>query len=147
MMKKMWIGLALLGATGCGGFQLSPVTPANGPGSVKASMPISNVTVKISPSMEQDQQQVLNRHGVPAEIQRVLGISLGAGQPGGASVQVLLTSIRHSSFGPSRMHSTTTVVGPDGAVMKTFEAESVSMRSKALARVAQDHVQRLADGV
>jgi hypothetical protein len=140
--------VALLALTGCGGFTLSPVSPAAGvPGSVRATMPITAVNVSVAPEMNADQQQVLAKYRVAAEMQRVLGLSLNAGQPGGATVNVVLTSIRHSSFGPSRMHSTTTVVGPDQGVLKTFEAESVTMRSKALKRVAQDHVQKVADGV
>lgn len=145
--QTMMAVVTLAMVTGCGGFTLSPVSPAGVPGSVAATMPISAVTVSIAPEMNADQQQVLNRYMVPAEMERVLGLSLNAGQPGGATVNVVLTSIRHSNFGPSRMHSTTTVVGPDGSVLKTFEAESVSMRSKALKRVAQDHVQKVADGV
>ncbi len=146
MMLHAVVGLAVL--AGCGGFALDPVSPANVPGSVRATMPISAVSVSVSPQMEADQQQVLARYKVDGEMQRVLSLSLNAnGQPGGATVNVVLTSIRHSAFGPSRMHSSTTVVGPDGAVLKTFEAESVSMRSKALKRVAQDHVQKVADGV
>lgn len=146
MMLQAMVGLVVL--AGCGGFTLNPVSPANVPGSVRATMPISAVSVSVSPQMEADQQQVLARYKVDGEMQRVLAMSLNAnGQPGGATVNVVLTSIRHSAFGPSRMHSSTTVVGPDGSVLKTFEAESVSMRSKALKRVAQDHVQKLADGV
>lgn len=145
MILKAAVALAVL--SGCGGFALNPVSPASVPGSVAATMPITAVDVTVAPEMNADQQQVLDRYQVPAEMQRVLGLSLNAGQPGGATVNVVLTSIRHSNFGPSRMHSTTTVLGPDGAVLKTFEAESVSMRSKALKRVAQDHVQKIADGV
>jgi hypothetical protein len=141
----LFAGLVFL--AGCGGFRLNPVSPANIPGSVRATMPITAVSVSISPAMDAGQARVLNKYQVAPEMQRVLGISLGAGQPGGATVNVQLTAIRHSSWGPSRMHSQTTVLGPDGAVLKSFEAESVTMRSKAIKRVAQDHVQKLADGV
>jgi len=140
------MALVLLG--GCGGFTLRPVSPANVPGSVAATMPITTVTVSVAPEMNADQQRVLAKYQVDAEMERVLNMSLNAtGQQGGATVNVVLTSIRHSTFGPSRMHSTTTVLGPDGAVLKTFESESVSMRSKALKPVAQDHVQQVADRV
>jgi len=132
---------------GCGGFQLNPVAPANIPGSVSANMPISAVSVTVSPTMDARQAAVLNKYQVAPEMERVLSLSLGAGQPGGATVNVAVTSIRYSNWGPSRMHCQTTVLGPDGAVLKTFETESVTMRSKALKRVAQDQVQQLADGV
>ena len=140
------LSLALL-LGGCGGFQLRPVAPATMPGSVWAAMPISALEVRIDPAMNLDQQHVLGRYRVAEEMERVLGLSVGVGQPGGATVQVVLTSIRHSNFGPSRMQSRTTVTGPDGQVLNVFEAESISMRSKALKLVAQDHVQKIADAI
>jgi len=145
---KLQAMVVLAVLAGCGGFTLRPVSPAaNVPGSVMATMPISAVNVSVAPEMDADQQRVLAKFQVAAEMQRVLSLSLNAGQPGGATVNVVLTSIRHSNFGPSRMHSTTTIVGPDGGVLKSYEAESVSMRSKALKLVAQDHVQQVADRV
>ena len=145
-LRSALLASALLLAA-CGSFQLDPVTPSNPPGSLRDSMPISAVSVQVSPAMEPDQQRVLAKYAAAAEMERVLGLSLRAGQPGGATVTVTLESIRFSSFGPSRMHSVTHVVGLDGAVMKSFESESVSMQSKALERVAQDHVQKIADGI
>ena len=148
MKRAVLSGLVMVVLAGCGGFRLNPVSPVNIPGSVRASMPIAAVRVEISPGMDDGQARVLEKYQVAPEMERVLTMSLGANKaPNGAVVNVVLTSIRHSSFGPSRMHSSTTVVGPDGAVLKSFEAESFSMRSKALERVAQDHVQKLADGV
>ncbi len=139
------VGLVLL--AGCGGFVLDPVAPASIPGSVAANMPITAVTVVESPALNAKQVRVLQKYQVAMEMERVLGLSLNAGQPGGATVNVVITSVRWSNYGPSRMHSQTTVVGPDGAVLKTFESESVTMRSKALRPVAQDQVQQIADRI
>ncbi|MBO6938435.1 MAG: hypothetical protein JJ863_25935 [Deltaproteobacteria bacterium] len=139
--------LALVLLAGCGGFRLAPVTPASMPGSVAANMPISVVTVSESPALDAKMVRVLQKYQVAPEMERVLALSLGTGQPGGATVNVVITSIRWSNWGPSRMHTQTTVVGPDGAVLKTFETESVTMRSKAIKPVAQDTVQQVADRV
>jgi len=139
--------VALVLLAGCGGFRLNPVAPASAPGSVAATMPISAVTVTESPALDAKQVRVLQKYQVAPEMQRVLGLSLNAGQPGGATVNVVITSIRWSNWGPSRMHTQITVVGPDGAVLKTFETESVTMRSKAIRPVAQDTVQQIADRV
>ena len=139
--------VALVLLAGCGGFRLNPVAPVNMPGSVAANMPITAITVTESPTLDAKQVKVLRKYQVAPEMQRVLGLSMNAGQPGGATVNVVITSIRWSNWGPSRMHTQTTVVGPDGAVLKTFETESVTMRSKAIKPVAQDTVQQIADRI
>lgn len=134
---------------GCGGgFHLDPVTPQGGPSSVLGRMPVSMVTVSVDPTMADDQRRVLEKFKAPAEIERVLGLSLGAtGTPGGAVVMVNLTSLRYSRWGPTRMHGTTTVTGPDGLVLKSFGTEALSTRSRALERVGQDFVRRIGDNI
>lgn len=127
---------------GGGGFQLSSVTPQNG-----VTVQSQAVNVSIDPAMAADQQEIMARYQVALEMQRVLEMSTNAGAGVGPTINTTITSIRFSRFGPTRMHSRTEVVAPDGSVLKSFENESVSMRSRALEHVAQDHVQRIVDSI
>lgn len=143
--SKIVLVVSLALASACGGFQLDPVTPAAASDSVR---PIGQVTVALSPGMEEDQREVCEKKGVAAEMQRVLAQSLGAtGSPNDARVEVVIGSIRHAAFGPSRMHTDTRVVAPDGSVLEQFESDSTSIRSKAIGRVAQDIVRQVADAI
>ncbi|MCB9616321.1 MAG: hypothetical protein H6722_28130 [Sandaracinus sp.] len=136
---------ALTLGSACGGFQLDPVTPSAATDSVR---PVGRVVVTLDPAMEEDQRAVCEKKGVAAEMQRVLAQSLSAtGGESDARVEVRITSIRHRSFGPSRMHTQTRVVAPDGTVLEEFEQDSTSIRAKAIGRVAQDMVQRVADAI
>lgn len=109
-------------------------------------MQAQNVVVTVDASMAADQQEIMTRYQVAPEMQRVLSMSTSA-SAGGPTINVAITSIRFSRFGPTRMHSRTDVVAPDGSVLNSFENESMSMRSRALERVAQDHVQRIVDSL
>lgn len=136
---------ALVLATACGGgggFQLSPVTPQSG-----VNVQAQAASVSVDPAMAADQQEIMTRYQVAAEMQRVLALSTNARTGVGPTINTTVTSIRFSRFGPTRMHSRTEVVAPDGSVLKSFENESVSMRSRALEHVAQDHVQRIVDSI
>lgn len=129
----------------CGGFQLDPVTPAAAAGSVR---PVGQVVVSLDPSMEADQREVCENKGVALEMQRVLAQSLSVtGSPDDPRVEVRITSIRHAAFGPSRMHTETQIIAPDGTVLEQLSNDSTSIRSKAIGRVAQDMVQRVADAI
>jgi hypothetical protein len=147
-MKKTLL-LSALVLAGCGPFQLDPVTPAKAPDSVLAERSISKVQVSLDQGMAADQRQVMENQRVHQEMERVLGNALTQAGSGDqtATVQVTVTSIRYSTFGPTRMHTKTEVTAPDGTVLKSFENESMSLQSKALERVAQDMVQKIADGV
>ncbi|MCA9614494.1 MAG: hypothetical protein KC586_17180 [Myxococcales bacterium] len=45
------------------------------------------------------------------------------------------------------MHTRTRVLAADGAVLEEFEQDSTSLRSKAIGRVAQDMVRRVAEAI
>lgn len=142
--------LAVLLMTGCGPFQLDPVTPESAPDSVLGEMSVGSVDVSLAQGMEADQRQVMESERVAPEMQRVLTAAFqnaGGGGGGPATVNVTVTSIRYSAFGPTRMHTKTEVLDPDGSVVNSFENESMSMRSKALERVAQDMVQKIANNI
>lgn len=137
-------------AAGCAGFHLDPVTPQSGPTSVTRSMPVSTVNVIVSSSMPADQQNVLRKYAVAPAMQQALLTSFqnaGKAGPNGATVNVTLTRVRFSAWGPTRMHSQTQVIGQNGQQLKSFENESFSMRSKALSRVAQDQLRKIASNI
>jgi hypothetical protein len=137
------LSLTLLAA--CGGFRLKPVAPEYSPSDVR---PIGSVVVTLADTMEEKQRRVCEKYGVAPEMERVLYDSLGAtGSPEDAYASVVITSIRHSSFGPSRMHTETVVVAPDGAIIKELSHDSTSIQSKAIRRVAQDIVRKVANDI
>jgi hypothetical protein len=135
------LSLTLLAA--CGGFRLKPVAPE-----YADVRPVGMVTVALSDSMEEKQRRICEKYNVAFEMERVLNISVGStGSPEHAHVAVEITSIRHSGFGPSRMHTETVVLAPDGMVIKQFGSDSTSMQSKAIRRVAQDIVRKVANEI
>jgi hypothetical protein len=143
--SKIVLVASLALASACGGFQLDPVTPTAAASAVR---PIGQVTVVVAPGMNEDQREVCEKKGIAAEMQRVLAQSLGAtGAPSDPRVEVVIGSIRYAAFGPTRMHTDTRVVAPDGSVLRQFESDSTSIRSKAIGRVAQDIVQKVADAI
>lgn len=144
-VRSLFFVVVLGFGSACGGFQLDPVTPTATSDAVR---PVGQIVVSLDPSMEEDQREVCEKKGVATEMQRVLSESLGAtGSADHPRVEVRITSIRHAAFGPSRMHTETRLVSPDGSVLEEVSLDSTSIRSKAIGRVAQDMVRQLADAI
>jgi hypothetical protein len=144
-LRHVLFALSLTLLAACGGFRLRPVAPEYSPADVR---PIGSVVVTLADSMDEKQRRICEKYGVAPEMERVLYESLGAtGSPEHAYASVVITSIRHSAVGPSRMHTETVVVAPDGAIIKELSHDSTSMQSKAIRRVAQDIVRKVANDI
>jgi len=143
------LALLLLALSGCGGgFRLRPVAQRPQPGSLLLAGHVSSVQVFLAPELEQDKVAMLMNNNVPFEMSRVL-TGLGSGQIP-FTAQIYITQFRNG-FGPARMHTRTIVYDPSGAVVRDFEAESMTMRGGSkgarLVRISQHNVQSIADGL
>lgn len=143
------LSLLLVSLAGCGGgFQLRPVAPRSQPGSILLAGHVASVQVMLASELQADKVAMLVNNNVPAEMSRVL-TGLGSGQVP-FTAHVYITQFRNG-FGPARMHTRTIVYDPNGAVVRDFESESLSMRGGSkgarLLRITQHNVQSIADAL
>lgn len=148
------LALVLLGAAGCGGFNVSPVTPASGPQSLLHQAPVAVVQVSLA-QMAADKVRMLQRFNIPQLVQQRVSESfmqVGRFDPAaGLTVQVVFTGFRNPRYGPALMEAQVQVIDGSGQVLRAFQVgevtNRVASRTSRLRVMTQSIVSQIANGV
>lgn len=102
--------------------------------------PVALVTIAYSPELGPDKIRMLERVGVPAELQRALQASFP--MTAGFHLQVVVTQFHSGHWGPTRMHLTARLVDGAGTIVRVIEADATSVmgssRGALIQRVSQE---------
>lgn len=141
MNRASWVtvGVALVLLSACAGFRLQPAAPTR-------PIVVAGFEIVYGNEIPGDRRQLLDRLGVPLEMQRALRASYPMGP--GPVVRVIITQFRSGRWGPTRMHTVTQVLDATGRVLGQIETDSTSVvggnRSGLIRNVAQDTVNQVA---
>lgn len=141
MKTSSWIvaSVALVLLSACAGFRLQPVAPAR-------PIVVAGFEIVYGNEIPGDRRRLLDRLGVPLEMQRALRASYPVGP--GPVVRVTITQFRSGRWGPTRMHTVTQVLDATGRILGQIETDSSSTwghsRGDRIHRVAQDTVNQVA---
>ncbi|HJK93275.1 MAG TPA: hypothetical protein RMH85_26685 [Polyangiaceae bacterium LLY-WYZ-15_(1-7)] len=136
-MNRLMLFAPLLLSVACAGFEVHPVQPS-------AEGSVAEVQVQLDPALGEDRREALVDYDAVRHMREALRGSLAAGE--GPALRVTITEFRNGSFGPTRMRARADLVAPDGAVLRSVEADSTTMRggtTKKARRVAQDVVEQI----
>ena len=141
MKTSSWIvvSVALVLLSACAGFRLQPVAPAR-------PIVVAGFEIVYGNEIPGDRRRLLDRLGVPLEMQRALRASYPVGP--GPVVRVTITQFRSGRWGPTRMHTVTQVLDATGRILGQIETDSTSVvggnRNHLIRNVAQDTVNQVA---
>ena len=133
--------LPLLFLFACGGFHVAPASTAGAPA-------IGEVLVEASPALDDAKREALTDYAIPGQMRDAIAASFPPGA--GPTLRVTITEFRMGSFGPTRMAAHAEIVGPDGTVLRSADAESSTMMggtTKKLRKVAQAVIDQVVTGV
>ena len=127
----------LLPLSACAGFQLQPAAS-------RGSQTIAQVSIEISPELNEGKREALAKYEIPAHMQAAISGSFPAGE--GPTLRVTITEFRTGSFGPTRMHARAEVIAASGEVLRTADADASAMMggtTMKLRKVAQSVVDQV----
>jgi hypothetical protein len=165
-MRTSWIiaVFAALLAVGCGGVKVAVKSPTLGADTALSSAKVSGVEVTSNSALEGDKQQLIDKNQVAQKMKTAIMNALVQGSYGDAAGGTLKLAIELTELrlpknpgigGPDRIKGNVTLTDASGAVLKTFEAESVSgrgmfvggSRASRFSRILSDFSQKVVNAL